>query len=328
MLTSGENTYFFSMIPATGWIYGLSISNQIIEAYSSLSVDTTKEVIADLNEASSQRIKAAVEEHLLLMLLLMALACFAAWRLSAPISKRIRSLTKGVQEMSAGHLGTHIQISGQDELNELGQAFNHMSDDLQTYVADLAAATAEQEKSRAQLALASQIQISSLPVNYPSSSAYSIFASMDPALDIGGDFYDFFPVDDDRVALVIADVSGKGIPAALMMMTTQTVIRMHLQDGSSPEEAVRSLNNMMCQHDYNAMFVTLWLALIDIRTGHIDAVNAGHEYPAIRRAGGSFELVKDKHSAPAGTMAGLRFRPYELQLEPGDTLFVYTDGVP
>ena len=203
-----------------------------------------------------------------------------------------------------------------------------MTDKLQTYVDDLANAAAEKERNHAQLTLASSIQSNSLPHEFPDAAEYTLHASMSPALDVGGDFYDYIPVDDTHIALVIGDVSGKGVPASLLMMITLTVLNMHLREGRSPEEAMASVNNLLCARDYGSMFVTVWLGLIDLTTGHVTAVNAGHEFPALRRCGGGFELLKDRHSAPVGTMPGLRFRPYELQLQPGDTLFVYTDGVP
>ena len=151
---------------------------------------------------------------------------------------------------------------------------------------------------------------------------------MDPAKEVGGDFYDFFLVDDDHIALVMADVSGKGVPAALFMVIAKTLIKNRAQLGESPAEILKNVNEQLCEGNEAELFVTVWLAIIEISTGKGVAANAGHEHPALRRAGGEYELVKYRHSPAVATMEGVRFREHEFELHPGDSLFVYTDGVP
>jgi sigma-B regulation protein RsbU (phosphoserine phosphatase) len=151
---------------------------------------------------------------------------------------------------------------------------------------------------------------------------------MHPAREVGGDFYDFFFVDRDRIAMVIADVSGKGIPAALFMMRAKTAIRGLAEAGRDPAEILERANSMLCEGNEAEMFVTVWLGIADLRTGQVKCANAGHEYPAVMRAGGGYELLKDKHGLALAAMDGMKYKEYELQLNPGDRLFVYTDGVP
>ena len=166
------------------------------------------------------------------------------------------------------------------------------------------------------------------PKALPPRREFDLFASMQAAKEVGGDFYDFFFVNRDMLALVIADVSGKGIPAALFMMRAKTTVRGMAEAGRSPEEIVLHANRVLCEGNDAEMFVTVWIGVIDLSAGKMCCVNAWHEYPAIMRSGGEYELFKDKHGAALGVMQGLRFRQYDLQLNPGDRLFVYTDGVP
>ena len=150
---------------------------------------------------------------------------------------------------------------------------------------------------------------------------------MTPAKEVGGDFYDFFMIDRDHIGLVMADVSGKGVPAALLMMVARVLVKSSLQNGRGPGEALESVNNQLCESNEAGFFVTMWVAVIEISTGKGIAANAGHEHPVLRRAGGSYELVVYRHSVPVATMEGIPFKQHEFQLNPGDSFFVYTDGV-
>ena len=151
---------------------------------------------------------------------------------------------------------------------------------------------------------------------------------MTPAKEVGGDFYDFFMVDDNHLALVIADVSGKGIPAALFMMASKILIKNTVMTGKSPGEVLRAVNNQICENNREEMFVTVWLGILSLDDGKLVTANAGHEYPMLKKPGGDFELVKTKHSFVVGGMAGIKYKETEMVLEPDSKLFVYTDGVP
>ena len=146
---------------------------------------------------------------------------------------------------------------------------------------------------------------------------------MDPAKEVGGDFYDFFFVDANKICLVIADVSGKGIPAALFMMRSKTIIRSFAESGNSPSEIFRLANNGLCEGNTTNMFVTVWLGIVDLETGHMVCSNAGHEFPIIRHGDGDYELYKQKHNIALAIKKDIEFREYELDLKPGDSLFVY-----
>lgn len=184
---------------------------------------------------------------------------------------------------------------------------------------------------KAELDTATQIQNGMVPTifpPFPDRDEFDIFATMFTAKEVGGDFYDFFLVDENHLALVIADVSGKGVPAALFMMASKILISDRTFMGGKPSEILEFVNTRICNNNIAEMFVTVWLGILDIRTGHIIASNAGHEYPAIRKNGGKFEVLKDRHSFVIGGMEGIKYKDYEFTLNPGDCLFLYTDGIP
>ena len=220
------------------------------------------------------------------------------------------------------------EVSRFYELQNLARSIDTMETDMLRYVDNLTAATAERERIGAELAVARQIQANAVPTEFPASERVELFASMTPAKEVGGDFYNFFPVGDDRLAFVIGDVSGKGVPAALFMMVTNILITERTKAGGTPAEILRHVNDDLCAHNQAEMFVTLWLGILDLSTGRVTAANAGHEDAALYRRGGSFERLKTKHGLLAGSIPGVRYRDFEITLEPGDKLFLYTDGVP
>jgi sigma-B regulation protein RsbU (phosphoserine phosphatase) len=200
-----------------------------------------------------------------------------------------------------------------------------------SYVENLTTFTADKERIVTELSLAGKIQEASIPNEFPAfpdREDFDIFCAMDPAREVGGDFYNFYFVDDDHLALVIGDVSGKGIPAALFMMVTNILISDRTRMGGNPAEILRFLNQEICAHNEAEMFVTVWLGILELSTGRLIAANAGHEYPAIRQPDGGFTLYKDPHGLVVGGMDGTKYKDYELRMEPGSKLFVYTDGVP
>ena len=225
-----------------------------------------------------------------------------------------------------------LDIHTGNEIENLALTMKDMEQDITEYVQDLTAITAEQERIRTELDLARRLQAASLPSvfpPYPERGEFDLYASMEPAKEVGGDFYDFFMIDEDHLVLLISDVSGKGMGAALFMMGSQITIRDFVMASGEkdPGMILQQVNEQICNHNSLDMFVTVWLGILEISTGRLRAANAGHEYPAIRRQGGSFELLKDKHGLVIGGMEGVAYRSYELQLQPGDIVFQYTDGV-
>ncbi|MCR5652327.1 MAG: PP2C family protein-serine/threonine phosphatase [Ruminococcus sp.] len=183
---------------------------------------------------------------------------------------------------------------------------------------------------KAELDTATKIQNSMVPnifPAFPDRKEFDIYAAMYTAKEVGGDFYDFFLIDEDHLAMVIADVSGKGVPAALFMMASKILINDRTLMGGTPGEILEFVNTRICRNNTAEMFVTVWLGILDIRTGKVQAANAGHEYPAIRRSGGEFEVLVDKHSFVVGGMEGMKYKDYEFTLKKGDALFLYTDGI-
>ncbi|MCR5118658.1 MAG: PP2C family protein-serine/threonine phosphatase [Lachnospiraceae bacterium] len=191
----------------------------------------------------------------------------------------------------------------------------------------------EEEKQTivAELNVAANIQADMLPGEFPAfpdRKEFDLYATMDPARNVGGDFYDFFLIDEDHIGLVIADVSGKGIPASLFMVIAKTLIKNRALLGGSPSEVLEYANEQLCEGNKEELFVTVWFAILQLSTGKGVVANAGHEHPALRRAGGDYELVIYNHAPAVAAMEGIRFREHEFELHPGDSLYVYTDGVP
>ena len=222
-------------------------------------------------------------------------------------------------------------VKTRDEVQTLGESLLQMEVDINEYIDNLTKVTAEKERIGAELNVATQIQADMLPrifPAFPDRKEFDIYATMTPAKEVGGDFYDFFLIDENHIGLVMADVSGKGVPAALFMVIAKTLIKNQAQACDySPAKVLEKVNEQLCEGNEADLFVTVWFAIMDIRTGKGLAANAGHEHPALRRADGSYELVVYRHSMAVATMEGIPFKEHEFELHPGDSLFVYTDGV-
>jgi len=223
------------------------------------------------------------------------------------------------------------QVQARNEIGQLSEDIVSLTAEIDDYMHKIETISADKERIRSELTLASRIQASMLPnlfPPFPDRKEFDIYASMDPAKEVGGDFYDFFLVDDDHLGVLIADVSGKGVPAALFMMASKILLQTTAMLGLSPAAILTRVNEAICSNNEEQMFVTVWMGILEISTGRLTCANAGHEYPVLRRDGRSFELFKDRHGFVIGGMEGMRYKEYELQLEPGSRLFVYTDGVP
>ena len=266
-------------------------------------------------------------------LITLVLLAVVAWLLTrtliAPVKQvaQAASLFTENRNMISDALRT---IRTGDEVQMLAESVLKMEQDINAYIENLTRVTAEKERIGAELDVAARIQANMLPgifPPFPDRKEIDIYATMTPAKEVGGDFYDFFLVDDDHLALVMADVSGKGVPAALFMVIAKTLLKNRAQMGVSPKEVLESVNNQLCENNESEMFVTVWLGVYQLSTGRLVAANAGHEYPAVRHAEGGFELLKDRHGFVLAGMENSRYREYELTLLPGEAIFVYTDGV-
>ena len=272
----------------------------------------------------------------LFMILIMVFSSVLYYR---AISKSIIAPVQKLEEMVKLFVSNQMEkgdilvpdIHTGDEIEALANSFSRMSVELKTYINNFEAVTKEKERISTELHVATQIQADMLPrifPPFPYRKEFDLYASMTPAKEVGGDFYDFFMVDDDHIALVIADVSGKGVPAALFMVIAKTLIKNRTQmKGSTPSDIFEDVNNQLCEGNEASLFVTVWLCIVEISTGHCLVANAGHEHPVVKRKAGRFELVDYKHSPALAVMEDMVFRQHDFQLEPGDTVFVYTDGV-
>lgn len=286
--------------------------------------------IREIDDARRPYLRNIAISTILLALLASAFAAvFIRNNFVSPIRKASAEATRFATENTKGEeLG---EISKFVELSMLSKSIDTMETDMVSYMENLTAVTAEKERIGVEMSLASTIQENSIPNTFPAfpdRTDFDLYAMMDPAKEVGGDFYNFFLVDDDHLALVIGDVSGKGVPAALFMMVTNILISDRFLFGTGPAEILNNVNEILCERNMAEMFVTVWLGILDLSTGKLIAVNAGHEYPALRRADGCFEILERKHDFVVGGMEGVRYKEYELQLLPGDKIFVYTDGVP
>ena len=290
----------------------------------------------DMSEVMAER-KAFLTRMIIssgeLLLISIIASCLMMHKVVVEPLKMLSDATSGFTEHDHGFKKEDIislPITSNDELGDLYQVVRTMQGKIVEYLDNLTRVTAEKERISAELSIATQIQADMLPrifPPFPSRHDFDIYATMTPAKEVGGDFYDFFLIDDDHLGLVMADVSGKGVPAALFMVIAKTLIKNRAMMGGGPAEVLRYVNEQLCEGNEAELFVTVWFAIVELSTGRGLAANAGHEHPAIRHKDGQYELVIYRHSPAVATMEGLRFREHSFELKPGDSLFVYTDGV-
>ena len=244
---------------------------------------------------------------------------------------QFRVLLKGITRMGqSGSEPITTKPSSITEFETMQTEINRTSLALNDQMNTIREMTAEKERINTEMNLARDIQVSALPNRFPvfpERREFDLFASMTPAREVGGDFYDFFLIDDDHLAMVIADVSGKGIPASLFMMVSKTLIKNQLMSGADPASTLERVNQQLSEGNDSMMFVTVWLAVLEISTGKGVACNAGHERPVLRRDGGDFELLHYKHDRFVGPWKKASYHNREFEMHPGDCILVYTDGV-
>lgn len=264
---------------------------------------------------------------ILLLVVLIIYGLYLNRNLLAPIQKIAKEATRFARKNTLPDESLSSNIRTKNEIGQLARTIDSMESDIISYVENLTRVTQEKEQIKAELNVATQIQADMLPKDFPNRKEFELYAAMKPAKEVGGDFYDFFMIDDNHIALVMADVSGKGVPAALFMVIAKTLIKNRALMGGSPSEILGDVNNQLCEGNEADLFVTVWLGILEISTGKITASNAGHEYPAVNNDGANYELVKTKQSPALATMEGIKFRQYEIDLHKGENLYIYTDGV-
>lgn len=320
-------------MPSVGWSV-LNIVDQQLTRQSELRMLGDYDSI---NREATAKFEAGVGRTRTLGFVLLAavlvISLVAAYFSTKRMVKPIEQMTKSIQSSSVS--GKLFEMKDEyktnDEIELLAEAFAELSKKTKRYIKEITEITAEKERIGAELSLANRIQSAMLPhifPAFPDRAEFDIYASMDPAKEVGGDFYDYFLVDDDHLCMVIADVSGKGVPAALFMMASKIILQSCAMLGKTPAEILTMTNQAICSNNQEEMFVTVWVGILELSTGKLTAANAGHEYPVLKLPDGSFQLYKDKHGFVIGGMDGMKYKEYALQLEPGAKLFLYTDGVP
>ncbi|MCR5201573.1 MAG: SpoIIE family protein phosphatase [Lachnospiraceae bacterium] len=329
--TESGNYYAHAPIENVGWNLVVFTPGTTVTD----KVESVEKIIGESSEETNNKLNKLISSVMItiiaLLLIIIIIAFLVTKVFSKRITKSINSLHEEVKKISEGDFNVQAKVLGNDEIGDLAENFNYMTKAINEYMENLKKVTAEKERIGAELNVATQIQADMLPSvfpPFPEIKAFDIYATMNPAKEVGGDFYDFFLVDDNHIALVMADVSGKGVPAALFMVISKTLIKNRTMMGGTPSEILGDVNEQLCEGNEADLFVTVWLGIIEISTGKGIAANAGHEHPVIKRADGDYELVVYRHSPAVATMEGLRFREHEFEIHPGDSLYVYTDGVP
>ena len=334
-ITIDKKPYYMvgAPMPTIGWAVISVVDKVITEQPKNLMLSEYNRI----NEEASGKFSDGTARTRLSIVLIMVMvfiiglyaAMYAARKIVKPIEEMTRSIVRSSQTGEVFRMEDSYRTD--DEIELLAETFEDLSKKTKKYIGQITEITAEKERISTELSLATKIQAAMMPhifPAFPGRPEFDIYATMDPAKEVGGDFYDFFLVDDDHLCMVMADVSGKGIPAALFMMASKIILQSCAMLGQSPAEILTKTNEAICSNNQEEMFVTVWLGILEISTGKLTAANAGHEYPVIKKPDGGFELLKDKHGLVIGAMDGVRYKQYEMQLESGAKLFVYTDGVP
>ena len=256
------------------------------------------------------------------VLIFAALFVFIYILIKRVIINNLKKINDTLARITEGDLNVTVDVRSNAEFSSLSDDINSTVTTLKRYIAE-AAARIDKE-----LEYAKQIQLSALPTNFPQDADHSIYAQMIAAKEVGGDFYDFYKLSDHTVAFLAADVSGKGIPAAMFMMTAKTILKDLAESGMAVNDIFTKANEKLCENNESGMFVTAWMGILDLNTGNVQFANAGHNPPLLKRANGSFEYLKTRAGFVLAGMEGVRYRAGEITLTPGDRLFLYTDGVP
>ena len=332
-VTLKEKVYYLAFAPlkSVSWSFGVVIEDAEVQMPVQRAVGKVREEMDSLGDILRQTAAECADEAGMALVPVLLLVFYASGYMAARLVRPIRRLSAGVREIAGGNFDKKLEIRTGDEIEHLADSFNTMTEELKKYMQNLARAAAEREHARTELEVAAQIQSDMLPSDFPAfpeRKEFDLFALMHPAKDVGGDFYDFYLLDENHLVITIADVSGKGIPAALFMGMSQIVlkdcVRMAKEQGNLAA-ALENANRRLCENNDAAMFVTVFLGMLELSSGHFVYADGGHCPPLLGHEG-SYEFLAMKK----GVMLGLVEGPYEQQsidLAPGDTLFLYTDGV-
>ena len=342
LILDGREVYLaYAPLHRLGWSFVTVIDVAEVIAPAEESQNMILALTEDVAIKQNTAIKKMLISFVTVMLVVMLFICCGGTLFSRKLTAPIRKLTEEVGRLDGGNLDRQIQIATGDEVEELGNAFNKMTAQIKSYVENLASVTAEKERIRTEIQVASRLQADMLPKAdeiFPNRTDFTLSAFMMPAIGVGGDFYDFFLLDEDRLALVMADVSGKGVPAALFMVVSRILIKSRLlsagRDWSKVQYSenflscvVEEINDILCTNNKNGMFVTAWIGVLTLSTGELVFVNAGHCHPLICHKNGICEYNDSFGGLILAGMEGSTYKQCRIRLRQGDTLMLYTDGV-
>ena len=333
LVTVDDEEYFLAFAPmkSTGWSFGTLTLRKDIDIAAENSRKYFLAQVADFNSRVQNEYFFLTLCATLLVMQLLYILLKASNKVSAMFVKPIHELSDGVREISSGNLDKKLSIKTGDEIEHLAVCFNAMTDELKAYMSNLTKVTAEKERIATELNVAREIQSGMLPKDFPVREDCELLATMTPAKEVGGDFYDFYFLDETHLAITVADVSGKGISAALFMVISKTVLKnfalsTHNREGLA--EVVTATNDKLCANNEAMMFVTTFIGVLDLETGEFIFVNGGHNPPVHYHAATNHcDFLDVKKNFVLGPMDGIPFVEQKIFLKPGDLLFLYTDGV-
>ena len=336
---SDEADYSIAYDPEAGepYVTNMDIYGWLVTANASV-YDSSGECVGYVGVDLSMDDIKAVESRFVLILAILLVALTAVLcvivlllinrSIIRPIKKLSLVATDYMNETENREKFESVDLHRSDEIGMLSDAMKKMETDIDRYILDITTITAERERMNAELNVAAKMQADMLPKDFCINDRLALYASMTPAREIGGDFYDFFMIDDDRVGIVMADVSGKGMPAAMFMVIARTLLKIRASSEGTPAQMLFDVNNTLCEDNPSNLFVTVWLGILTLTSGELIFANAGHEYPAIRTAGGDYTIDKKENMPPLAAMEDIEYTDETVRLSPGDRVFLYTDGVP
>lgn len=328
-----NKNYYFSFLPMETndwtWISAVPEEEFMQPIY---KIESLVDSSLEKSESSLEKdFNSIIIVFLIIFFICFVIVCFVCTKLSQNLSSPIIKLCKATRSIGRGNFDLSVDKNSNDEIGELAKSFNSMARNLKKYMKNLKKTTAEKEKVHSELMIANKIQKSMLPCIFPAFPGrkdFDIYAVMDPAREVGGDFYDFFFIDESRLALVIADVSDKGVSAALFMVVAKILIKNQLQNGDSPAEVLKIVNNRLCENNEVGMFVTCFLGIFNIKNGEFTYANAGHNPPLIyRKSEKNCAIITKPHGLVLGGTPNIDYSQSKTYLYPGDFIFLYTDGV-
>ncbi|MEW6141664.1 MAG: SpoIIE family protein phosphatase [Chloroflexota bacterium] len=329
-MDGGDKYIAYAPIKSTGWSIGVVMPIDEIIAPATATEDQILQATRDTSSNIERQIASTRNLFIGILLVSMVIICGIAYFLARRITRPILVLNKGAGVVGGGNLDYRLEIKTGDEIEDLAKAFNKMTADLKVHIAELQKTTAARERIESELRVATEIQTSMLPrlfPPFPGRREFEIYATMQPAREVGGDFYDFFFVRHNKLCFTIGDVCGKGIAAALFMAITKTLLKTEGMSDIPPDEILTRTNNILVPENDASMFATVFCGILDTRTGELAYANAGHLPPLLSTDDGVFDFMKVPKGLAIGPMEGLTFQCQSLFLKPGDAIFLYTDGV-